>query len=59
MSVNFFLVEGYGKSALQKVLHIAPFVERFKTATLGSSSGQILPVLKTNYLTIGFLLNFC
>ena len=37
ISVNFFLVEGYGQGALQKELHIAPFVERFKTSTLGRS----------------------
>ena len=32
ISVDFFLVEGYGQGALRKVLHSAPFVEQFKTA---------------------------
>ena len=32
---EFFLMEGYVHSALQKELHIAPFAERFKTANLG------------------------
>ena len=36
ISVEFLLVEGYVKGALRKELYIAPFVERFKTATLGS-----------------------
>ena len=30
-------MEGYVQGALQKELHIAPFVERFKTAFLGKS----------------------
>ena len=37
MSIDFFLAEGYGQGALRKELHIAPFEERFKTATLGRS----------------------
>ena len=37
ISVEFLLVEGYLKGALRKELRIAPFVERFKTATLGMS----------------------
>ena len=37
ISVDFFLVEGYGQGALRKDLRIAPFVERFKIATLGRS----------------------
>ena len=37
ISVDFFLVEGYGLGALRKELHIAPFVEQFKTSTLGRS----------------------
>ena len=37
ISANFFLVEGYGQGALRKELHIDPFVERFKTSTLGRS----------------------
>ena len=28
-------MEGYVQGALRKELHIAPFVERFKTTTLG------------------------
>ena len=30
-------MEGYVQGALQKELHIAPFVERFKAAILGKS----------------------
>ena len=30
-------MEGYVQGALRKELHIAPFAERFKTATLGKS----------------------
>ena len=30
-------MEGYVQGALRKELHIAPFVERFKTTTLGKS----------------------
>ena len=37
ISAEFLLLEGYVQGALQKELHIAPFVERFKTATLGKS----------------------
>ena len=37
ISVDFFLVEGYGQAALQKELRIAPFVERFKVTTQGRS----------------------
>ena len=37
ISVNFFLVEGYGQGALRQDLRIAPFVEHFKTSTLGRS----------------------
>ena len=37
ISVDFFLVEGYGQGALRKELHIAPFVERFDIATLAKS----------------------
>ena len=37
ISVNFFLVEGYGQDALRKDLRIAPFVEHFNIATLGKS----------------------
>ena len=34
ISAGFLLMEGYAQGALRKELHIAPFVERFKTATL-------------------------
>ena len=37
ISAEFMLMEGYEHGALQKELHIATFVERFKTATLGRS----------------------
>ena len=32
-------MEGYVQGALRKELHVDPFVERFKTATLGKSYG--------------------
>ena len=32
---RFSLIEGYEQGALRKELIFAPFVERFKTATLG------------------------
>ena len=35
ISNEFLLMEGYVQGALRKELHIAPFVERFKTTTLG------------------------
>ena len=59
LSVEFLLVEGYLQGVLRKELHIAPFVELFKTATLRRSFWWALPVLGTNYLNIAFLLNFC
>ena len=31
------MIEGYEQGALRKVLFVAPFVERFKTVTLGES----------------------
>ena len=37
ISVKFLLVEGYLQGALRKEPRIAPFVERFKTASLGRS----------------------
>ena len=37
ISVEFLLVERYLQGALRKELPIAPFLERFKTAILGSS----------------------
>ena len=37
----FLLIEDYGKNALRKELVIAPFVVRFKTATLRKSSWWI------------------
>ena len=37
ISVNFLLIEGYAQDALGKELRIAPFVERFKIASLVKS----------------------
>ena len=37
ISVDFLLVEDYKQCPLQKELRIAPFVERFKIATLERS----------------------
>ena len=37
ISAKFLLMEGYVQGALRKELRIAPFVERFKIATLGRS----------------------
>ena len=37
ISADFLLMEGYAQRALEKELHIAPFVEPFKTATLEKS----------------------
>ena len=34
ISAEFLLMEGYVQGALRKELHIAPFVEHFKTTTL-------------------------
>ena len=53
-----FLIEDYVQGALRKELFIAPFVERFNTATLGKSYRSILPVLGTIYLNFAFLPNF-
>ena len=35
ISVEFFQIKGYVQGVLRKELHIAPFVESFKIATLG------------------------
>ena len=35
-----FLIESYVEGALRKKLLMAPFVERFKTATLGNPTDQ-------------------
>ena len=37
ISAEFLLMEGYVQGALRKKPRIAPFVERFKTASLGRS----------------------
>ena len=37
ISADFLLMESYVQCALRKELRIAPFVECFKTATLGKS----------------------
>ena len=39
-------MEGYVQGALRKELHIAPFVERFKTTTLGKSYWYIFQYLE-------------
>ena len=59
ISVNCLLMEVYVQGALWNVLHITPFVERFKIATLGRSCSWVLPVLRIIYSNIGFLWNFC
>ena len=37
ISAEFMLMEGYVQGALRKKHHIASFIERLKTATLGRS----------------------
>ena len=37
ITIDVFLIEGYGYAALRKELPIAPFVECFKTTRLGKS----------------------
>ena len=37
ISVEFLLLGGYVQGALEKELHVAPFVERSKTAASGRS----------------------
>ena len=37
ISAEFWLMEGHVQGILRKELYIAPFVKRFKTATLGKS----------------------
>ena len=37
ISADFLLMESYLQGALRKELRIAPFVDRFKTVTLGRS----------------------
>ena len=54
ISVDFLLMEVYVQGALRNKLHIAPFIEHFKKATLGRSYRWILPVLGTIYLNIAF-----
>ena len=39
-------MEGYVQGALRKELRIAPFVERFKTTTLGSLTDEFCQYLK-------------
>ena len=46
-SVEFLLLECYVQAALRKELFIAPFVERFKTATFQRSYSCILPAFGT------------
>ena len=52
------LIECYVQGALRMELLIAPFLECLKTATLGKSYWEILPVKATIYLDIAFLPNF-
>ena len=47
ISAKFLLMEGYVKGALRKELLIDPFVEHFKTTTLGMSQRQHLSILRT------------
>ena len=56
---KFLLIEGSVQGALRKKLPIDPFVERFKTVTLGESYREILSVLVTIHLNIAFLPHFC
>ena len=58
-SAEFLLIEGLEQGALQKELLIVPFVEHFKTATLGECYWEILSVLRMLYLNIPFLPSFC
>ena len=46
ISVDFFLVEGYGQGALRKELHILPFVQHFKGATSGSLADDFCQYLE-------------
>ena len=53
----FSLIEVNLQAALRKDLRIAPFVQRFQTATLGRPCWWILPVLGTkNRISVDFLL---
>ena len=58
ISAEIWLMEVSVQGTLLKELHIPPFLERFKIATLGRSYWWILPLLGLNYLNIEFLLNF-
>ena len=49
---HFLLIEGYRKYYLRKESFIAPFVERFKTATLTKSSKWIFLVLTATCLNL-------
>ena len=51
-------MQGYVQGALRKELLITPFIERLKTATLGKSYWEILPVFGIIYLNIAFLMIF-
>ena len=52
------MIEGYWKYYLQKESVIAPFVERFKTATLTKSSKWIFLVLTATCLNLFNFANF-
>ena len=55
---HFLLIEGYRKYYLQKESVIAPFVERFKTATLTKSSKWVFLVLTATCLNLFNFANF-
>ena len=59
ISAEFLLIEGIVPGSLRKELLIAPFVDHLETATFGKSYLKILPIIRTIYLNIVFLPNFC
>ena len=46
ISFEFLLLKGYLEGDLRKELRIAPFVERFKTASLGRLTDEFCPHLE-------------
>ena len=59
ISAEIWLMEGSVQGASLNELHIPPFKERFKIATLGRSCWWILPVLRINSLNVAVLSIFC
>ena len=55
---HFLLIEGYRKYYLRKELVIAPFVERFKAATLRKSSKWTFFLLTAAWLNLSVFVNF-